>query len=64
MRAKELRELSIDELNTKLKELEDEYFNLRFQKVNMQLENTARLKLVRKDIARIKTILTELSKSK
>jgi len=61
MRAKEIRELGIDELNTKLKELEDEYFNLRFQKVNMQLENTARLKLVKRDIARIKTILTERS---
>lgn len=62
MRAKEIRELGIDELNTKLKELEDEHFNLRFQKVNMQLENTARLKLVKRDIARIRTILTERSK--
>ena len=59
MKTKELHELTVEELNTKLKELSEELFNLRFQQAIGQLENTARLKKVRKNIARIKTALRE-----
>ncbi|HBJ11583.1 MAG TPA: 50S ribosomal protein L29 [Ruminococcus sp.] len=59
MKATELRELSIAELNEKLDDLKKELFNLRFQLAVNQLENTARLKSVKKDIARVKTVLRE-----
>ena len=48
-----------DELGDQLTKLKKEQFNLRFQKANGQLENTGRVRAVRKDIARIETILTE-----
>ena len=57
MKPAELRELSTADLNTKLEEARSELFNLRFQMATSQLENTARIKTVKKDIARI---LTEL----
>jgi large subunit ribosomal protein L29 len=57
MKASEIREMSVDELNEKLVSLKEELFNLRFQLAVNQLENTARLKAVKKDIARIKTTL-------
>ncbi|HOK17921.1 MAG TPA: 50S ribosomal protein L29 [Caldisericia bacterium] len=59
MKAKDLRELTPDELNTKLNELRRELFNLRFQQTTHQLKNPARIRIVRKDIARILTILKE-----
>lgn len=59
MKAKELRELTIQELNSKLTDLKSELFNLRFQLATGQLDNPMRIKAVRKDIARIKTILRE-----
>lgn len=59
MRAADLRELTDEELAAKLKELEEEIFNLRFQAAAKQLENTARLGQCRRDIARVKTILRE-----
>ena len=59
MKAKELHELTVDELNTKLKELKEELFNLRFRHAIGQLENPAALKNCKKDIAKIKTILRE-----
>jgi large subunit ribosomal protein L29 len=59
MRAGDLRELTGDELQAKLKELEEEVFNLRFQIASQQLENTARLKQTRRDIARVKTVMRE-----
>lgn len=59
MRASELRNLSIEELEAKLKELQAELFNLRFQHATGQLENVKRLSAVKKDIARVKTILRE-----
>lgn len=59
MRAKELRELTKEELIKKRKDLKEELFNLRFQLSIGQLENTARIKLVKKDIARIETVLRE-----
>ncbi|KGG81010.1 MULTISPECIES: 50S ribosomal protein L29 [Caloranaerobacter] len=59
MKAKELRELTTQELNTKLTDLKSELFNLRFQLATGQLDNPMRIKAVRKDIARVKTILRE-----
>ena len=59
MKTKELHVLTVDELNTKLKELTEELFNLRFRHAIGQLENPASLKTVKKDIAKVKTILRE-----
>lgn len=59
MLAKEIREKTNEELNAEINTLKDELFNLRFQQATGQLENNARLKTVKKDIARIKTVLTE-----
>lgn len=59
MLAKEIREKTNEELNAEINTLKDELFNLRFQQATGQLENTARLKIVKKTIARIKTVLTE-----
>lgn len=59
MKAKEIRELSAEELNQKLASLKDELFNLRFQHATGQLENPTRIKDVKKSIARIKTIQRE-----
>ncbi len=55
MKASEIRELTSEDLNDKLKEARAELFNLRFQMATSQLDNTARVKLVKKDIARILT---------
>ncbi len=63
MKPEELRSLSDEELREKEKELRKELFNLRFQKAIGQLENPMRLRQVRRDIARIKTILRERSLS-
>ncbi len=59
MKARELRELSIPELKEKLSELREELFNLRFQKSIHKLENPMRIRQVKRDIARILTILRE-----
>ncbi len=59
MKASEIRELSDQELQEKARELKGELFNLRFQMVTGQLENKARLKEVRRSIARVKTIMRE-----
>jgi len=59
MRAKELRELPTPELEKKLTALKEELFNLRFQKATGQQPNLSRMKLVRKDVARILTIMRE-----
>lgn len=59
MTAKEIRELDVNTLDSKVKELKQELFNLKFQKSLGQLQNTAQIKQVRRDIARIKTIITE-----
>jgi len=55
-----LREMTVEELNAKVAELKQELFNLRFQMATGQLDNPMRIKAVRKDIARIKTVITEL----
>ena len=60
MKAKELRTMSAEALEAKLKELKAELFNLRFQHAINQLENPMRMKEVKKDIARIKTVLRQL----
>jgi large subunit ribosomal protein L29 len=62
MKARELRELSDDELQSKTEELNDQLFKLKFQHALGQLENAMKLKSIKKDIARIKTILREKSK--
>ncbi|MBP5466496.1 MAG: 50S ribosomal protein L29 [Clostridia bacterium] len=59
MKTKEIRELTVEELNTKLKELKEELFNLRFRHAIGQLENPASLNVCKKDIAKVKTILRE-----
>jgi large subunit ribosomal protein L29 len=58
MKAQELLGKSADELKTDLLALKKEQFNLRFQKANGQLENTARARQVRRDIARLKTVMS------
>jgi len=59
MKAGELRDLSDDESRAKLKELQEELFNLRFQLATGQIENVGRIRTVRRDIARLKTIQRE-----
>ena len=63
MKAEELRAKSPDELKTDLMSLKKEAFNLRFQRATGQLENTARVRQVRRDIARIKTTIRGLSRA-
>ncbi len=62
MKATEIRELSDEELKNKESELKDQLFKLKFQHTLGQLENTVKMKNVKKDLARIKTILTERAK--
>ncbi len=61
MKASELRELSVSELEIKLKDLKEELFNLRFQLAINQLENPMRITAVKRDIARVSTVIRELS---
>lgn len=64
MKARELRELSEEELRAKERELIDQLFKLRFQHELGQLENASKLRNVRRDIARIKTVLQEKGERK
>lgn len=59
MKPNELRDLSVEELESKSQELNKELFNLKFQLATGQLENSARLPQTRKDIARVMTVLRE-----
>ena len=59
MKAEEVRQKTDDELSDQLGDLQKEAFNLRFQQASGQLENTTRVREVRRDIARINTIMTE-----
>ena len=59
MKAKEIRENTLPELNEQLAKLKEELFNLRFQLAINQLENPMRIVAVKKDIARIKTVIRE-----
>ena len=61
MKAAEFRDMSVDQLDDQLIKLKKEQFNLRFQAASGQLENTARVRQVRRDIARVKTIAREKS---
>ena len=64
MKAGDVRLKTADELTDQLSELKKEQFNLRFQRASGQLENTSRVRVVRRDIARIKTILAEKAAAK
>ena len=59
MKATEIREMNAEELNAKLKELKKELFNLRFQHAINQLDNPHKIQDVKRDIARVMTILNE-----
>ncbi|PID35581.1 MAG: 50S ribosomal protein L29 [Rhodobacterales bacterium] len=59
MDAKELRDKSADQLKEQLADLKKEAFNLRFQQASGALENTSRIRAVRRDVARVNTILNE-----
>ncbi len=63
MKASDLRSRTVDELTEEVDTLGREIFNLRFQRASGQLENTARVRQVRRDIARIKTILGERNRA-
>lgn len=64
MKARELREKSEDELQSQEAELKDQLLKLRFQKAMGQLEDKMKLRNVKKDVARIKTLLREIQKGK
>ena len=64
MKVVEYRSKSDDELQEEVRDLKKEAFNLRFQKASGQLENTARQRQVRRDVARVKTVLNESLNSK
>jgi large subunit ribosomal protein L29 len=59
MKANEIKDLSVEELQSKAAELEQEVFNLRFQLHTGHLENSAKLSQIRKDVARVKTVLNQ-----
>ena len=59
MSATELRELTMEELTERLAEAKEELFNLRFQLATNQLDNTSRISVVKKEIARIRTVMRE-----
>lgn len=59
MKASEIRELTAEELNSKLRDLKAELFNLRFQLAINQLDNPMRISAVKRDIARVKTVIRE-----
>ena len=63
MDAKELRDKTPDQLRDQLEQLKKEAFNLRFQQAGGSLESTARMRTVRRDVARVKTILNEKAKA-
>ena len=64
MKAKEVRTLTEDQLDEQLVKLKKEQFNLRFQRASGQLENTSRVREVRRDIARVKTIQAQVQARK
>jgi large subunit ribosomal protein L29 len=59
MKAKELREKSIEELRTSEADLKEQLFKLRFQRATGQIQNPSKIRMVRRDIARVETILAE-----
>ncbi len=63
MKINELREMTEEELKLQLKDSQEEIFNLRFQQSMNRLENADRIKKVKRDIARIKTLITEFERT-
>ena len=63
METKEIRALSADEIKAKIADLRHETMNLRFQQVTGQLTDTSRLRTLRREVARMETILTEIEKA-
>jgi large subunit ribosomal protein L29 len=63
MRADEIREMTVDDMKARVTELEEERFRLRFRSATEPLENPLRLRTIRKDIARLKTVLGERERS-
>jgi large subunit ribosomal protein L29 len=64
MRAEEVREMSVEDIRARVAELEEERFRLRFRSATEPLENPLRLRTIRRDIARLKTVLTERERTK
>jgi large subunit ribosomal protein L29 len=64
MRASELRDLTVDELRSKEQDLRKELFNLRFQQATGEIENPMRIRAIRKDIARVLTLVGQKSSQK
>ena len=63
METKEIRALSADEIKAKIDEMRHELMNLRFQQITGQLTDTSRLRIIRRDVGRMETILTEKRKA-
>ncbi len=63
MKAKDIRELGVEELAGKVRDLSEELFNLKFQHAIRPLENTAKLQQLKKDIARVKTVINEKARA-
>jgi large subunit ribosomal protein L29 len=61
MKASEIRDMNLDEMHSKVSDLREELFNLRFQHEIGQLENPQRMKQTKRDIAKMKTIITEVT---
>ena len=61
MKASEIRDMSLDEMHRKVSDLKEELFNLRFQHEIGQLENPQRMKKTKRDIARLKTLIKEVT---
>jgi len=59
MKASQVHDMTVDQLNDELVKLKKEQFNLRFQRATGQLENTSRVRVIRRDIARLKTIAAQ-----
>lgn len=64
MKPAEVRDMKLDEMKTKAQELTRELFNLRMRHITNQLENPLKLRILKKDIARVKTIIAEKEKGK
>jgi large subunit ribosomal protein L29 len=63
MKIKEIRELSLDELASRKRELRDESFHLRIQQQSGQLENPSQLRTIRREVAQVETVLTQKKKA-
>ena len=63
MKAADVRAMTLDQIDDEVLKLKKEQFNLRFQRATGQLENTARVRQVRRDIARVQTLLNDLARA-